>query len=176
MTPADVIAVAQITRYYIGDFNTKYNINAIKNKLNQINEELQNESATIQNYVVNHIANNFLSLSVDKNEVKSYALKLGLLIVIEQQSESTKFVDKTHKIDYDDSQIDDLLHRMGRVTWDYTEQYADRLTKADRDNILLRSKLSNELSTLTVETLRRCWVKCKGLAISDVIFKYGIRK
>lgn len=176
MTPADVIAVAQITRYYIGNFNTKYNVDAIKNKLNQINEELQNESATIQNYVINHLASNFLSLSTDKNEVKSYALKLGLMVVIEQQTEQIKSEFKASKIDYNDSQIDDLLSRMKLVDWRYTEQYADRLTKADKDNILLRSKLSNELSTLTVETLRKCWVKCRGLVYADIIFKYGIRK
>jgi len=176
MTPADVIAIAQITKYYIGDFNVKYDVDAIKSKINQINEELQNESATIQNYVVNHLASNFLSLSVDKNEVKRYAKQLGLLIVIEQQSEPTKFFFKTHKIDYDDSQIDELLNRMKLVDWNYTEQYADRLTKADKDNILLRSQLSNELSTLTVETLRKCWVKCINQTHKNVIFKYGIRK
>lgn len=176
MTPADVIAVAQITRYYIGNFNTKYNVDAIKNKLNQINEELQNESVVIQNYVINHLASNFLSLSVDKNEVRHYARQLGLLVVIEQQSKPTESVFKTHKVDYDDSQVDDLLSRMKLVDWSYTEQYADRLTKTDKDNILLRSKLSNELSTLTVETLRKCWVKCTNQTHKNVIFKYGIRK
>lgn len=176
MTPAEVIAISQVTRYYVDHFNVKYDVDAIKFKINQIKDELQNESATIQNYVVNHLVSNFLSLSVDKNEVRHYARQLGLLVVIEQQSEPTKSVFEAHKVDYDDSQVDDLLSRMKLVDWSYTEQYADRLTKADKDNILLRSKLSNELSTLTVETLRKCWVKCVNQTHKNVIFKYGIRE
>lgn len=173
MTAKEMLELRIVTKYYVGDFSSKYNVDALKQKINQIANELQCETEAIQKYVVNHLINNFLSISSDKNVVKEYATSLGLIVEIKQKQQQPAPI-KVNLVVYDDSQIDELLARMHAVDWGYTEQYADRLTKADKENVLNRGKISSELTLLTIDTLRECWKKCTNQIHKDVIYKYGI--
>lgn len=135
------------------------------------------EDSNIQSAVVESLTSKYLRYRDKKvrNQFREFCLSIGINTSVELEEKAIEipkaYMQEIKKINLSHNERLNLIKLMRYCDWNYSEQYADRLSQSDHKMIRQRNKASSILNKLTPECLQLIYDESPE-SLKSVIVKY----
>jgi hypothetical protein len=171
----NLIYCSSIADKFMPDLSAKHDVALVIRHIDNIQYDFFSESVETQQWLVEHIICNMLPYKTrdERNQVREFAKQCGISVKTDTIAPQQQNITHAHgNVVLSDQQRTELLNSMLTIDFSYSEQYSDKLSKADHANIRQRGAVLAKLKTLSVDTLQLLANECSNDNNTKLILTY----